>query len=193
MYPSRIIGRNIELKILPATEENAEKVYYVIQNNKEYLSQFFQRLVSAFDNKKQALDILKFDEEQRWLNNSVNYYIFSKNQLIGEIAADWSRQNSRASIIYWLDKSHVGKGYMSQALKMMEKNLFLNGYSETRLYIDAANWRSVNVAKYNYYQLSDDGNYYFKTRQMYNNPRQPICHKQDYIGRFCRLFRTRNR
>ena len=62
MYPRKIMGRNIVLKILPATEENAEKVYHVIQNNKEYLSQFFQRLVSAFNSKKQALDILKFDE-----------------------------------------------------------------------------------------------------------------------------------
>ena len=193
MYPQRIVGRNVVLRILPATEENAEKVYHVVQKNKDYLSQFFKRLVWAFDNKKQALEILKFDEEQRWLNNSVNYYLFVKNQLIGEITADWSARNGNASIIYWMDKSYVGKGYMSQSLKMMEKILFLNGYSELRLYVDAANWRSANVAKYNQYQLSDDGNYYFKTRKMYNNPRQPICRKKDYVGRFCRLFRVRNR
>lgn len=193
MYPRRIVGRNVVLKILPVTEENAETVYRVIQNNKEYLSQFFQRLVSSFNSKKQALDILKFDEEQRWLNNSVNYYLFVKNQLIGEITADWSSRNGNASIIYWMDKAHVGKGYMSESLKMMEKVLFLNGYSELRLYIDAANWRSANVAKYNQYQLSDDGNYYFKTRHMYNNPPQSICHKKDCFSRFYRLFRMLSR
>lgn len=183
MYPSQVIGQDVVLKILSPTEDNAEKVCSLVQKNKDYLSVFFQKLVHAFSDKRGTLNVLRFDEEQRECQKAINYYIFVKDKIIGEISASWLSKDSYASIVYWLDEKYSGKGYMSQSVKMMENLLFKAGHNEIRLYIDAANWRSAKVADNNEYQISECTNYYFKTKQKWWNNCKSVCRQDIFLHR----------
>ena len=184
MYPQKIMGHDIVLKTLSATEENADLVYHLVQKNKDYLSMFFDKLVLAFSDKKRSLQILKFDEEQRSCQKALNYYVFVDDKIIGEIAADWSSKERSTSIVYWLDKSQSGKGYISRSLKLMEYILFAAKHQEIRLYIDVTNLRSADVAMRAGYQLSEDTNYYFKTYQMYCENYKSLCRQMPYSKRY---------
>lgn len=59
--------------------------------------------------------------------------------------------NYRADIGYWLSEEHNGKGYMSRAVKLIEKQAFSNGLHRLQLLIQKDNTPSVRVAEKNHY------------------------------------------
>ena len=192
MYPSKIMGQNITLAHLKPTLKNATILSHLVCDNALYLSSVFDYMVQAYETPKDTLNCLKYDEECQLQQEMLPYHIFQNGTLVGEITAEWKDKETMTEVIYWLGKKYVGNGYISDALKLMERALFRAGHQEIRLYIDAANRRSADVAGRCGYQLSENTNYYFKTRQMYCENTIPICRHDTYpkwaeIGR-C-LFR----
>ena len=192
MYPPEIQGENIILRHLKPTLENATVLSHLVCENALYLRSVFDYMVHAYETPKGTLTCLKYDEECLLRHEMLPYHIFQNDTLVGEITAEWKDKETKTEVMYWLGKKYVGKGYISDALKLMERTLFVAGHKEIRLYIDAANWRSADVAGRCGYQLSESSNYYFKTRQMYCENYTSVCRHNNYskwiaIGR--NLFR----
>lgn len=181
MYPNAVIGKNITLRYLMPTLQNAARLSHLVHDNATYLSPVFHQMVQAYETPMKILTCLKYDEECYLRNQMLPYYIFKNDALIGEITADWQDKEGITQIIYWMDKNYIGKGYTSEALKLMEKTLFGMGHKEIRLYIDAINLRSAAVAQKAGYQLSYCTNYYFKTLNMYRDNYRKICRHKDVV------------
>lgn len=56
----------------------------------------------------------------------------------------WSHK--RAEIGYWLDTDYTGDSYMSEALPLIEEELFTNDFNRIVIHTDVLNYRSANVA-----------------------------------------------
>ncbi len=192
MYPTEIKGDTITLRRLKPTLENAEVLSNLVRENTFYLESVFNHMVHAYETPMKTLMCLKYDEECCLRNEMLPYHIFQNDTLVGEITAEWHDKETKTDVMYWLGQKYAGNGWTSDALKLMERALFGTGHQEIRLYIDATNWRSADVAGRCGYQLSECTHYYFKTRQMYRENTIPICRHDTYpkwveIGR--RLFR----
>lgn len=184
MYPNEIKDKNITLRHLEPTLKNATILNQLVHDNALYLSPVFNQMVQAYKTPQGTLACLKYDEECYLRNQMLPYYIFKDDVLVGEITADWHDKEGITEIIYWLDKKHTGKGYASDALKLMEQALFRMGHKSIRLCIDATNYCSSKVAQKNGYQLSSCTNYYFKTWQMYCHNYRKICQHKNMIKRY---------
>ena len=52
----------------------------------------------------------------------------------------------RKIIVYWLNTDFKGEGYISEALTLIEKELFDNDFNRIVIHTDALNQRSATVA-----------------------------------------------
>lgn len=62
-------------------------------------------------------------------------------------------KNHSGEIGYWLSSEATGHGYISEALQILEKIIFSEGFNRVVIRNDTRNTRSVNVAKRNGYHL----------------------------------------
>ena len=167
MYPSKIIGQKVMLSHLKPTLKNATILSNIVCENARHLSPFFEQMVQAYATPEKALASLEYDETWRLRCQMLPYYISKNSTIMGEITAEWSDRNRETEVLYWIDKKYSGQGYVSEALKLMERTLFCGGHRQISLYIDATNWRSAEVAKRNGYEMIDNTDRFFKTRKMY--------------------------
>ncbi len=174
MYPFQISGKNVKLTHLLPTTENATLLCALVGENKRYLMSVFEHMVDAYKTPEKTLASLHYDETMRQLYQMLPYYIFVQDKLVGEITAEWTDKNAKTEVLYWLSEKYAGQGYMGEALTLMENVLFQAGHKQIQLYIDAANWRSLNVAEKAGYQLANDDSF-FKTVQMWYEKRSKIC------------------
>lgn len=184
MYPSEIQGENIVLRHLKPTLKNATILSQLVRENALYLRPVFDYMVQAYETPTDTLMCLKYDEECLLRHEMLPYHIFQNDTLVGEITAEWKDKETKTDVMYWLGQKYAGNGWVSDALKLMEHALFRVGHQEIRLYIDAANWRSADVAGRCGYQLSACRNYYFKTSQMYRESVMSVCRHDNYPKRF---------
>lgn len=101
---------------------------------------------------KRPEDSLKYllDKEDKVLAGAkVEYGIYIKNQYIGNIGIfDIDPVKKSAEIGYWLDSRFTRHGYMSEAVKILEKEFFLNqGLNRIQIKADEKNIPSAGVAK----------------------------------------------
>ena len=54
-------------------------------------------------------------------------------------------QHKRAEIGYWLDTDYTGKGLMSEAVSLIEKELFANDFNRLVIHTDVLNVKSANI------------------------------------------------
>ena len=95
--------------------------------------------------------------DKRWNDNSGFFYIICDKEtgkFLGCIdLITFNEKNKNCEIGYWIRNSAQGKGYMSEALKCLEKELFTVGIHRIQIGNDPRNIRSVNVTKRADYHL----------------------------------------
>ncbi len=71
-----------------------------------------------------------------------------RQEYIGNIGVfDIDKENKSAEIGYWLSKKFTGKGYISEAVKILEKEFFINlGFNRLQIKCDEENKASSKVA-----------------------------------------------
>lgn len=112
-------GRKIELRIL--TPENAEELLQYYERNKEHLEPF----EPARDKKFYTLETQKKDlieNYKQYLNGiGLNFGIFSKDKLVGKIRVSNIVMGvfKNAFVGYSIDKDEQGKGYMTEAVRLV--------------------------------------------------------------------------
>ncbi len=146
-------GQRIKLMHLEPCMDNAKLVYDVENRNKNFLLPW---LSWARDIKsvKDTYDFLK-QSDKSWGNDSAyEYFIILNDEIIGNCAANSvDMKNKKAELGYWLANDYRGKGYMIEAVKLLESELFKNGFNKIIIHNDVLNKGSINVAKNLGYEL----------------------------------------
>jgi len=150
-FPQSIKTQRLELRTIAPTPENASSIFLVIEQNRDWLEAWqghFEYLRSVSD----VNDLLKRRFSQIASDEGILFGIYKDNTLIGRIRFSVAG-DKECEIGYWLIKSENGHGYMSEALRALEAELFKFGVDKIRLEIDGGNTYSENVAKRNDYMF----------------------------------------
>lgn len=141
-----IVGKRIKLKRPFCNIKTAEKIYSVIDKCRD----IFLPWLGWVKDTNSPKDTLKFLEvvNKDWNSNTQFVYEISVDKnfvgLISVVNVAWPHK--RAEISYWLDTDYTGCGYMAEAIALIEKELFDNGFNRIVIHTDALNQRSANVA-----------------------------------------------
>lgn len=146
-------GPRIKLMHLEPSMHNAKLVYDAEIKNKEFLLPWLLWVLDV----KSPKDVHNFliQSDKKWESGSgYEYFIVLNDEIIGNCAAHTvDTKNRKAELGYWLAGDHRGKGYMMEAVQLLEQELFKNGINKIIIHNDVLNKGSVNVAKKLDYEL----------------------------------------
>lgn len=147
-FNNKLIGKRLTLKRTTPNIKLATTIFKSIDSNREHLKPWF-----TWEKKTRTIeDSLKylFDKEERTnLKEEIEYGIYIDKQYIGNIGIfNINQRNKSAEIGYWLSSKFTRNGYMTEAVKIVEKEFFIS-MQLNRIYIkcDERNLGSVGVAK----------------------------------------------
>ncbi len=135
-------GKRIRLEILPPLPEYAEELATLIRRNREHLDVWrgdvlkYETVELAFY--KLLMDNYYYERAEGYL-----YHIVKGKKIIGHISL--LSTGKFWEMAYWLDKDHIGKGYMCEALKTLECNWFQKTIEPLTVMIKPQNPASLNV------------------------------------------------
>lgn len=100
-------------------------------------------------------DVSRYITEKPNLNvDEIDYLIFKNDRLIGSFHVHSIRpQDHQAEIGYALEKNEEGHGYASEALKLVETELFRLGFRRIMISCAPENSRSIRVAQRNGFRI----------------------------------------
>lgn len=153
-FPVCIKGPRVELRAMAATDENARLVFQAVSESREHLLPWMpwaseENTASAGD----SLEFLKRAEQARRDGEKYEYGIFAGGEYLGHTGFfNISPPNLSAETGYWLKASAVGKGYVSEALHILENEIFSDdGLNRLVIKCDIRNAASRKVAERNGY------------------------------------------
>lgn len=141
--------RSERLILLKRIHDHDKDMWKAIEESRsiirEYL--FWVDKTTSFDDVIKATDMFaeKWEKDEEW---GYDIYSIPEYQFLGCIGVHLiSFQNRSAEIGYWLRTSETHKGYMTEAVKTVETELFKNGIHRVVIKCDINNYNSANVAK----------------------------------------------
>ncbi|MBD5388651.1 GNAT family N-acetyltransferase [bacterium] len=142
-----LAGKRIKLMHLEPSMHNAKLVYDVLIKNKDFLLPWMQWLNGI----KSAKDTHNFliQSDHKWENDSTyEYFIVLNDTIIGACGAVVvDKANKKAELGYWLANDYRGRGYMMDAIDLLERELFKNGFNKIIIHTDVRNKNSINIAR----------------------------------------------
>jgi ribosomal-protein-serine acetyltransferase len=151
-FKQEIKGERLTLKRTLPSIELSKTIFATVDENREYLSKWLGWL--KFTNKvEDTFKYLVEKEKEEKAGKKVEYAMFDNDLYIGNIAIFRIKKESRSCEMgYWLSSKFAGKGYMSEAVNILEKEAFENlNMNRIELHIDTENIASEKVAKKNNY------------------------------------------
>lgn len=147
-FKDKLEGQRITLKRTKPTLQMAQPMFDVINKNRKHLEPWFDWVNVTL----QVEDILKylFDrEEETNKGQEVEYGIYTDKEYIGSISIfDINEKNQSAGVGYWLSATHTQIGYMTEAIKAIEKEAFENlKLNRIRITCDERNEASAATAQ----------------------------------------------
>jgi len=145
-FTKELKGERLVLKEHPITFNHALEAFDIIDRNMDIFKKYFpwaEKTNSAEGYFKQFL--LKLDGKMD-SGEVAEYMITLDGEFIGQIGFfSVCLRDESGEIGYWLDKEHVGKGYMQEAVSVLEKHIFGLGFNRIDLKHDSHNPKSKNV------------------------------------------------
>ena len=142
----KLTGQRITLERPAPDMQTAQAVYSAIDGSRDVFAPWLDFVRYT----EKAEDTLHFLQavNQNWNNGTEYVYaIYHQGTFIGLISAiNISRQHKRAEIGYWLDAAFSGKGFMTEAVSVLEKELFEDDFNRIIIQTDVLNIKSANVA-----------------------------------------------
>ncbi len=136
VFPTLIECGDFCLAKIAPTDENAQKLFSVVDTNRDFLGEFLE-WVDNFDLARAAQNV-----EKTAAADKLSYFILSGDQIIGKIGFTEIDDNS-GELSYWLAHSFNGRGIMSRALREVECLAFETvGLARVQMTVDARNIRS---------------------------------------------------
>lgn len=126
MLKTEIKGKIIFLKIKSFDIEFAKLLLKTLDENREYLEKWLD-WVSETKTLDQSLNLLQ--EYKKGFENKklMNYSIFLADEYIGDIAMfniDWNKKE--CEIGYWIIEKESNKGYTTEAITLIEHEIYNN-------------------------------------------------------------------
>lgn len=110
-----ILNNNLILK--QTTLDHAEELFQLVQKNRDYLREFLPWLDNS-SKVDDTIESIKASDKELLETGTPRFSIFLEDEIIGTIAFHpINNFHKNGSIGYWIDKSHSGKGYMTEAAK----------------------------------------------------------------------------
>ena len=146
-------GERIVLKKMPYTEEQAKLIYKVVNKERKHLLPWLQWVYDT-KSSKDTLSFLNMKEGEYKKKESALYGIYLDNKYIGQVelfSIDFIKDSGE--IGYWIDSAYGGKGYMSEAVNILENYFFEYGINRICIGADQDNLASIGVIEKNGYNL----------------------------------------
>ena len=155
-FPEKIIGQKVTLERAKPTFALATELYAVVETSRESLLPWLPWAQKNHAAEDEFDYLLNWCEKNRKDNVGCAYIIRENvsGRLVGTVdffSAD--EQNKSGEIGYWLGSAFVGNGYMDNAVALLEKEIFNQGFNRIVIGNDTRNIRSANVAKRAGYHL----------------------------------------
>lgn len=150
--PEKIEGERIVLvRPFPATFELAKEIFEKVELSRNTLRDWLPWVDGTKTPEDEYTNWLVNWVEKHWKEGCGFAYIIrdkKTNTLLGAIdLMEYSESDQSAQIGYWLSDDAVGHGYMTEAVRMVEKTAFELGLNRITITNDTKNTRSVNVPK----------------------------------------------
>jgi len=154
--PLVLEGARIELRTLEPTFENAKMIFDIVVVNREYVLEWLP-WASITDKPEDSFNFLLKIQRNRKDNTEYGFGIFLDNKYIGNISIfDVSEEKKSGEIGYWLVKDANGKGYMTEAIKLIEDAFFQSFGNRIQIKCDTRNAASSNVPKRMNYHIDGE-------------------------------------
>lgn len=174
-YPDKITGDRVILKGAQASLANAMTLHNLVKKNEKYMRPFLRGEVESCSDIQTTLKFLRRSEELRQQEDTLLYFIFHEDKMIGAVEALLYPQERE--LRYWLDDNSKGKGLMQESVLLMEKMLFEHSHERIILSITDHNVPSLKLAKRLGYTLNDM-DYHEMTYDEYKRLRAPVQNKK---------------
>lgn len=143
-------GPRITLMHLEPSLDNAKLVHEVLFKNKKYLLPWMS-WARTLENTPQAIKNrynLLVQNDKDWDNDKAYEYVIVLNdKIIGACsAASVDVLNKKAELACWLARDYRGNGYAMESVRLLEQELFKNGFNKIVVRNDVLNKDSVNLA-----------------------------------------------
>ncbi len=148
----------VRLERPPLSFEFAKQLYALVDKNREHLQPWLNWAMRDITGKPEDSFFFLAGANEDWDNeNKFEYVMFEQatHKLIGAlgIMKRGGSQSRQFELGYWLDVDAWGNGYVSEAVKMAEEELFSQGAKRLVIRTDVQNEQSTNVAKRLGYEL----------------------------------------
>lgn len=146
MLREKLSSNRVSLSRIDCSLKLAKQIYEVIDRCREVFFPWLGWVASTNSYKDVLLFLEKSDAE--WNENKQYIYrICMDNHFIGLVSVlNVSWQHKRAEIGYWLDMDYTGFGYMQEAVKLIEQELFEKDFNRLVIHTDVLNVKSTKVA-----------------------------------------------
>lgn len=143
----KLSGQRITLERPAPDMQTAQTVYAAIDNSRDV----FALWLDFVRNTRKPEDTLNFlkEADKGWkTGEQFVYAVYHRGTFAGLISAiNISRPHKRAEIGYWQDVASSGRGLMTEAVSVLEKELFADGFNRIVIQTDVLNVRSAAVAR----------------------------------------------
>ena len=149
-FPLTLTGGRVELRTLDVTFDNARMLFDAVVKNRDHLLPWMLWASEAVTRTPEdSFNGLLRRQEGRDDKTKYDFGLFLGDRYIGNMGIfDISMEKKSAEIGYWLAKDATGKGYMTEAVKLLEDEAFLNlDLNRIMIKCDPRNIASANVAK----------------------------------------------
>ena len=135
--------------LIKRSHNHDEQMWQAIDESRDSIREF----LFWADGQKSIDDVVKatdmfaeeWNSDKEW---AYNIFTTEDSKLIGCVGPhNIEFLNQSAELGYWLRSSATGKGYMTEAVLAMEKELFKAGMHRVTICCDVYNEKSANVAK----------------------------------------------
>ncbi len=151
-FSETLIWERISLKKAVATLSLAEKMFLLVDQNREYFGKWFDWVDSIQSVEDELRHLFHLEEKMKqWV--LLNYWIFLEQEYIWWI---WfvkiSHKHKKAEIWYWLSEKYSRKWYMKEAMRLFEKEVFTHwNFDRIQIKCDVENVASEKVATWSWY------------------------------------------
>lgn len=144
----KLLGKKITLKLTRPDIAMASVMFKTIDENRKHLRPW----LAWEKGTKRVEDSLKYllnKEEETAAGKKIDYGIYIGTRYIGNIGIfDIDEKNKSGEIGYWLSSKFARKGYITEAVRVLERELFTNrGFNRIQIKCDERNIASAGVAK----------------------------------------------
>jgi len=147
-FRDQLKGKRLTLKRTKPTLEMAKYIFKTVDENREHLDPWFPwpKLTLKIED---SLKYLFDKEEKTEKGNKIEYGLFINEEYIGNIALfDINEKNKSGELGYWISSTHTRKGYITEAVKIIEKEAFeILNLNRIKIKCDERNKASSGVAK----------------------------------------------